>query len=188
MASHQCHLWRTRHPRREPTSLALRPAQAGGGHRGYVDLKTRHRRRDLLASALVCADASRSIQPGLHRCPVGSRWVASPHAADQVRCRFGPNGCSQQDKTSASPNRSVRHRPRARHPLISRPRWNSSALADSAARPTPTGFAEFDVPHRPVNTRPLGRPRQRRACDSTLGRGQWLSGWVDDHRVAAAFR
>jgi hypothetical protein len=107
MASHQCHLWRTRHPRREPTSLALRPAQAGGGHRGYVDLKTRHRRRDLLASALVCADASRSIQPGLHRCPVGSRWVASPHAADQVRCRFGPNGCSQQDKTSASPNRSV---------------------------------------------------------------------------------
>ena len=41
--------------------------------------------------------------------------------------------------------------------------------------------------HRPVNTRPQGRPRRRRACDSTLRRGQSLGGWVDDHLVAEAF-
>ena len=68
---------------------------------------------------------------------------------------------------------------------------------DATVRRTPTRFARSDVPHRPVNTRPQGRLRQRRVRDPTLGQGSvyaaglmitvWprRSSWATSRRVCA---
>jgi hypothetical protein len=44
-----------------------------------------------------------------------------------------------------------------------------------------------DAAHRPVNNRPQGRLRQRRAQTRRFSRNRCLRGWVDDHRVAEVF-
>ena len=55
-------------------------------------------------------------------------------------------------------------------------------------RPTyPLELSKLRVEHRPVNTRPQGRLRQRRARTRRFSRNRCLGGWVDDHCVAEVF-
>ena len=169
-----------------------------------------HRAAGSFASRM--ASGRQRIPPG----PGNGSWLAgvrSPPAANvrgysnsarahdgvvEARCRglfgtaAGSNGAALVCGARASGRWFVElkrlHAPTPNRPL-------TSARADprviTVIQPTglryPHSISESDVLHRPVNPRPLGRLRRRRARTRRFSKGWFLGGWVDDHRVSEAF-